>query len=157
MPRRVRETPPMPPPRPRVGIDVKSFYDDPTDVDWCRDGVCFVELGAASGHPDFMRRLRGVDGDKGYNPTVQESGTFLFMYAWAICVTSMTSCFVHHRELLPKRIQNFPEPSYASKDHDRLDNRLAAYGLKEKKVSFIFLFLWEIRLTPCLFTGAGRR
>ena len=87
--------PPMPPPRPRVGIDVKSFYDDPTDPDWCRDGVCFVELGAASGHPDFMRRLRGVDGPHGYNPTVQESGTFLFMYAWAICVTSMTSCFVH--------------------------------------------------------------
>ena len=71
--------PPMPPPRPRVGIDVKSFYDDPTDVDWCRDGVCFVELGAASGHPDFMRRLRGVDGPHGYNPTVQESGTFLFI------------------------------------------------------------------------------
>ena len=87
--------PPMPPPRPRVGIDVKSFYDDPTDTDWCRDGVCFVELGAASGHPDFMRRLRGVDGDKGYNPTVQESGTFLFITVWAICVTSMTSCFVH--------------------------------------------------------------
>ena len=49
--------PPMPPPRPRVGIDVKSFYDDPTDPDWCRDGVCFVELGAASGHPDFMLSL----------------------------------------------------------------------------------------------------
>ena len=69
----------MPPPRPRVGIDVKSFYDDPTDPDWCRDGVCFVELGAASGHPDFMRRLRGVDGPHGYNPTVQESGTFLLI------------------------------------------------------------------------------
>ena len=87
----------MPPPRPRVGIDVKSFYDDPTAVDWCRDGVCFVELGAASGHPDFMRRLRGVDGPHGYNPTVQESGTFLFICVWAIRVTSMTSCFVHRR------------------------------------------------------------
>ena len=76
----------MPPPRPRVGIDVKSFYDDPTDVDWCRDGVCFVELGAASGHPDFMRRLRGVDGPHGYNPTVQESGEFLFIIVWAILV-----------------------------------------------------------------------
>ena len=84
--------PPMPPPRPRVGIDVKSFYDDPTDTDWCRDGVCFFELGAASGHPDFMRRLRGVDGDKGYNPTVQESGEFLFICAWAISMTSCVLC-----------------------------------------------------------------
>ena len=73
-------------------------------------------------------------------------------------MTDVVLCFVHHRELLPKRIQNFPEPAYASKDHDRLDNRLAAYGLKEKKVSFIFIFvLGAIRLTPCLFTGAGRR
>lgn len=53
-------------------------------------------------------------------------------------------CFVHHRELLPKRIQNFPEPSYASKDHDRLDNRLAAYGLKEKKVSLFFCFYGKL-------------
>ena len=38
------------------------------------------------------------------------------------------------RELAPKRILSVPTPTFASKDHDRLDNRLAAYGLKEKKV-----------------------
>ena len=38
------------------------------------------------------------------------------------------------RELAPKRVLSVPTPTFASKDHDRLDNRLAAYGLKEKKV-----------------------
>ena len=61
-----------------------------------------------------------------------------------------------YRELLPKRIQNFPEPSYASKDHDRLDNRLAAYGLKEKKVSLFFIFVWgAIRMTSCFVYRCG--
>ena len=68
--------PPMPPPRPRVGLQPKSFFDDPSDPDWCRDCVCFVELGGASGHPDFLRRLRG----KGANPSVQESGTETEVY-----------------------------------------------------------------------------
>ena len=68
--------PPMPPPRPRVGLQPKSFFDDPSDPDWCRDCVCFVELGGASGHPDFLRRLRG----KGDNPSVQESGTETEVY-----------------------------------------------------------------------------
>ena len=71
-----RAPPPMPPPRPRVGLRPKSFFDDRSDPDWCRDYVCFVELGGASGHPDFLRRLRG----KGDNPSVQESGTETEVY-----------------------------------------------------------------------------
>ena len=71
-----RAPPPMPPPRPRVGLRPKSFFDDRSDPDWCRDCVCFVELGGASGHPDFLRRLRG----KGDNPSVQESGTETEVY-----------------------------------------------------------------------------
>ena len=38
------------------------------------------------------------------------------------------------RALEPKRFTNVPEPAFASHDHDRLDNRLRLYGLKEKKV-----------------------
>ena len=48
------DLPPPPPPPP----------DDPprADGDAVREG-CYIELGGAGGHPDFLRRVRGVDVD----------------------------------------------------------------------------------------------
>jgi len=38
------------------------------------------------------------------------------------------------RDFTPQRMQNVPAPDFAKEDHNRLDTRLALYGLKEKKV-----------------------
>mmetsp|Transcript_22240 Transcript_22240/g.55032 ORF Transcript_22240/g.55032 Transcript_22240/m.55032 type:complete len:97 (-) Transcript_22240:4-294(-) len=54
---------PPPPPPPKPWYAAEEEEEDKGNREGEREGHregCFVEIGGASGHPDFLRRVRGV-------------------------------------------------------------------------------------------------
>ena len=71
-----RAPPPMPPPRPRVGLRPKSVLRRSERSGLVQGLRLLCRTGRRVRAPDFLRRLRG----KGDNPSVQESGTETEVY-----------------------------------------------------------------------------